>query len=100
MTAAATAAYGVSWFMPTLKGGGDPSVARLDNLLGWQAFQFVIVGTFEALQRTAAFGERALQLLALVSALTNIAFIAAASSWLRRGTTECRSRALTRAVGL
>ena len=91
--------YVVSWFAPAMRGSGDPAVAHLDALHGWQAFQITTLGAFEALQRSAGFGERLLQVFALASAFTNAAFIAAAGSWLlRREATERPARGVGRAL--
>ncbi|HEY6213184.1 MAG TPA: hypothetical protein VIW45_12915 [Vicinamibacterales bacterium] len=76
MAAVGVIAYAVSWFLPAVKGGGDPSVARLDPVLGWQAFVISIA----ALREIRPFASDALFWgFAALSALTNGVFVAAAA---------------------
>jgi len=80
MAMAAAAVYAVSWFLPTLNGSGDPSVARIDGLVGWKAFLFVVALGLEALSKSGGLAEKGLALYGVASGLTNAIFLGAAAA--------------------
>jgi len=104
LTGAAISAYAVSWFLPALTGGGDPSVGHLDDLRGWQAFQATAVFSPLVLKGRISGGSQGsaeilLAVLGLATAVSNIVFVvAAASPLLRRGWTLTHATAIGRAL--
>ena len=86
---AAICVYAISWFLPAVNGSGDPGVARLPSLAGWNAFTDAIVFAFES---TPSSGDFPFALFATVSAATNAAFVGAVAVWLRPGWTSRSTR--------
>src|SRR6476660_3395565 len=88
LTGAAICAYAASWLLPAVNGSGDPSVARLNSLPGWNAFTDAVVFVFQSKPSNSDFP---FALFAFVSAATNAVFVVAAATWFLRPGWTARS---------